>query len=54
MRLTAQGRALQDGAAGEVIRVVNTKSNTTVTGVVVADGTVSVAPNAGQGRYARN
>jgi flagella basal body P-ring formation protein FlgA len=42
MRLTAQGRALQDGAQGEVIRVVNTKSNTTVSGVVVADGTVTV------------
>jgi flagella basal body P-ring formation protein FlgA len=42
MRLTAQGRALQDGAKGEVIRVVNTKSNTTVAGVVVADGTVTV------------
>jgi flagella basal body P-ring formation protein FlgA len=54
MRLTAQGRALQDGAQGEVIRVVNTKSNTTVTGVVVADGTVSVAPNAGRAQTARN
>ena len=42
MRLTAQGRALQDGAKGEVIRVVNTKSNTTVSGVVVADGAVTV------------
>jgi flagella basal body P-ring formation protein FlgA len=42
MRLTAQGRALQDGAKGEVVRVVNTKSNTTVSGVVVADGTVAV------------
>lgn len=42
MRLTVQGRALQDGAKGEVIRVVNTKSNTTVSGVVVADGTVTV------------
>jgi flagella basal body P-ring formation protein FlgA len=42
MRLTAQGRALQDGAKGEVVRVLNTKSNTTVAGVVVADGTVAV------------
>ena len=42
LRLTAQGRALQEGAKGEVIRVVNTKSNTTVSGVVVADGTVTV------------
>jgi flagella basal body P-ring formation protein FlgA len=42
MRLTAQGRALQDGAKGEVVRVVNTKSNTTVSGVVVADGKVTV------------
>ena len=42
MRLTVQGRALQDGAKGESVRVVNTKSNTTVSGIVVADGTVTV------------
>lgn len=46
MRLTAQGRAMQDGAVNEVIRVMNTKSNTTVTGLVTADGVVSVSPNA--------
>lgn len=42
MVLTAQGRALEDGAAGEVIRVRNTKSNTVVSGVVAETGTVRV------------
>jgi flagella basal body P-ring formation protein FlgA len=42
MVLTAQGRALEDGASGEVIRVMNTKSSTIITGVVAASGTVSV------------
>ncbi len=43
MVLTAQGRALQDGAGGEVIRVMNTKSNTIITGVVAESGLVQVA-----------
>ena len=47
MVLTAQGRALQDGASGEVIRVMNTKSNTIITGVVAGSGTVQVAQTAG-------
>jgi flagella basal body P-ring formation protein FlgA len=44
MVLTAQGRALEEGAGGQVIRVMNTKSNTVVNGVVVAAGTVRVLP----------
>jgi flagella basal body P-ring formation protein FlgA len=42
LSLTAQGRALDDGAQGELIRVVNTNSRTTVSAVVVAEGVVRV------------
>ncbi|MEO3429441.1 flagellar basal body P-ring formation chaperone FlgA [Pelagibius sp. CAU 1746] len=44
MQLTAQGRALEDGAEGDVVRIMNTKSNTIVNGVVVDAGSVIVAP----------
>jgi flagella basal body P-ring formation protein FlgA len=44
MRLTATGRALEDGARGEMVRVVNTTSKTTVTGRVTGAETVSVRP----------
>jgi flagella basal body P-ring formation protein FlgA len=44
MQLTAQGRALDDGAKGEAVRVINTKSKTTVTGIATAADTVSVKP----------
>ena len=46
MVLTAQGRALQDGASGQVIRVKNTKSNTVINGIVAQAGTVKVLENA--------
>ncbi|MGF1608277.1 MAG: flagellar basal body P-ring formation chaperone FlgA [Kiloniellales bacterium] len=46
MILTAQGRALENGAAGAAIRVMNTKSNTVINAVVVDSGTVEV-PAAG-------
>ncbi len=42
MVLTVQGRALEDGARGQVVRVMNTKSNTIVTGVVSKAATVRV------------
>ncbi|MDH3790376.1 MAG: flagellar basal body P-ring formation chaperone FlgA [Rhodospirillales bacterium] len=42
MVLTAQGRALEDGASGQVIRVKNTKSNAIINGVVAENGTVRV------------
>ena len=42
MAMTAQGRALQDGARGDVIRVINTRSNRTVEGVVEASGIVRI------------
>lgn len=42
MTLTAQGRALEDGATGAVIRVMNTKSNTVINAVVADAGSVEV------------
>lgn len=44
MMLTAQGKALQDGARGDVIRIVNTDSSTTVEAVVSAAGRAEVKP----------
>jgi flagella basal body P-ring formation protein FlgA len=43
MTLTAQGRALEDAALGQPIRVVNTMSNKQLTGVV-KDGTTVTIP----------
>jgi flagella basal body P-ring formation protein FlgA len=42
MALSARGRALADGAVGETVRVLNTKSKTTVSGIVRPDGSVAV------------
>ena len=47
MVLTSQGRALQDGAGGQIIRVMNTKSNTIINGMVADRGVVRVAQSAG-------
>jgi flagella basal body P-ring formation protein FlgA len=44
IQLTAQGRALQDGATGEVVRVINTSSNQIVEAIVTAERTVAVTP----------
>jgi flagella basal body P-ring formation protein FlgA len=41
--VTAQGKAQQDGAEGETIRVINTQSNRLVEGVVTAPGVVEIA-----------
>ncbi|WP_419902498.1 flagellar basal body P-ring formation chaperone FlgA [Kiloniella sp.] len=41
--LRAQGRALENGAMGEVIRLVNTQSNTVVNGTVTGAGLVKVS-----------
>jgi len=46
MTLTAQGRALEDAAIGQPIRVVNTGSNKQLTGVV-KDGTTVAIPITG-------
>lgn len=42
MQITAQGRALQDGAVGDVIRVTNTQSNRVVEAKVTGAGVVAV------------
>lgn len=43
LRIETEGRALSSGSVGELIKVMNNNSRTTVTGRVVADGTVVVA-----------
>jgi flagella basal body P-ring formation protein FlgA len=45
LAITTEWRALARGAAGDVIRVMNLSSRTTVTGRVAADGSVVVEPN---------
>jgi len=42
MTLTAQGRALEDAAIGQPVRVVNTMSNKQLTGVVKDETTVTI------------
>jgi flagella basal body P-ring formation protein FlgA len=44
MYLTAQGKALEDGGQGGVIRVTNLQSNRTIEAVVQEPGKVAVAP----------
>jgi flagella basal body P-ring formation protein FlgA len=43
MTLSARGRALEDGAFGQAVRVINVDSNRQVSGVVQDAGTVAVA-----------
>lgn len=47
LALSAQGRALEDGARGQTIRVMNIDSNQTVEGVVDASGQVRVLAGSG-------
>ncbi len=42
LHIVTEGRALDRGAAGEMVRVMNLASRQTVTGTVGADGTVEV------------
>jgi flagella basal body P-ring formation protein FlgA len=42
MQITAQGKALEDGAQGDVVRVTNTRSRQTVQGVVVGPNQVTI------------
>ncbi|MDF2231231.1 flagellar basal body P-ring formation chaperone FlgA [Albimonas sp. CAU 1670] len=42
--ITAEGRAMDRGAVGERIRVVNLSSRQTVVGRIAEDGTVEVGP----------
>jgi flagella basal body P-ring formation protein FlgA len=41
--LTVKGQALEDGAKGETIRIMNTQSSRTVEAVVTAAGTARVS-----------
>ncbi|MCL2468714.1 MAG: flagellar basal body P-ring formation chaperone FlgA [Alphaproteobacteria bacterium] len=43
MQITAQGRALQDGARGDIVRITNTQTNRMVEGVVESAGLVRVS-----------
>ncbi len=43
LAIATEGRALDRGAPGEAIRVMNLASRTTVTGVIGSDGSVHVA-----------
>lgn len=45
LSIRTEGRALDRGAVGEVIRVMNMTSRATVSGTVGLDGSVTVAPN---------
>ena len=42
MLITAQGRVMENGAEGDVVRVVNTRSRTTIQGIVVGPNRVMV------------
>lgn len=42
LSIVTEGRALDEGAAGDTVRVMNSGSRQTVTGTVLVDGTVSV------------
>lgn len=42
MSLSAQGRALRDGGRGDVVRVVNTRSNKIIAAIVVGPNIVSI------------
>lgn len=44
MTVTAQGRALEDGAINDTIKVTNTQSNTVIEALVVGPGRVMVTP----------
>ena len=44
MTLTSQGRAMENGGRGDVIRITNTQSHTTVEGTINRTGVVTVRP----------
>lgn len=43
LRITTEGRSLSRAGAGEYVRVMNLSSRTTVTGLVLPDGRISVS-----------
>ncbi len=44
MTLTSQGRAIDNGSDGDVVRITNTQSNNVVQAVVTGSGIVSITP----------
>mgnify|MGYP002631462360 CR=1 FL=1 len=46
MRISARGKALEDGAVGETVRVLNTRSSQTIEGVVSAPNRVVLSASA--------
>ncbi|SFB05405.1 flagella basal body P-ring formation protein FlgA [Poseidonocella pacifica] len=42
LRISTEGRALSQGGVGDVVRVMNLSSRSTVTGIVQPDGTVEI------------
>ena len=42
LRITTEGRALGRGAVGEAVRAMNMASHMTVTGTIMADGSIEV------------
>jgi flagella basal body P-ring formation protein FlgA len=46
LRVTAQGRAMGDGGAGDNVRVLNNISNRVIEGTILNDGTVAIAAGA--------
>jgi flagellar basal body P-ring formation protein FlgA len=42
MSIEMQGRALENGSAGDEVRVLNTMTSRTIRGTVMADGTVEI------------
>jgi len=43
LSITAEGRSLSRAAAGEIVRVMNLSSRTTVSGIVLANGSIQVS-----------
>jgi flagella basal body P-ring formation protein FlgA len=45
MLLQTNGQAMEDGARGEVVRILNLKSRKTLQGIVTGDGEVEIPFN---------
>ncbi|MCC0062962.1 MAG: flagellar basal body P-ring formation protein FlgA [Defluviimonas sp.] len=43
LRILAEGRALEQGGVGDIVRVINSGSRTTVSGIIAPDGKIDVA-----------
>ena len=54
INLTAQGRALENGALGHAIRVVNTQTNRTIEATISGPGRVHVLTPSSRSRFGRD